>query len=44
MCKGVLNDMCLGSGWLRTVMASRANVDAFMGVLNLVNPSLSDAA
>ena len=36
--------MCLGASWLRTVMASKADVDASLGILILMIRSLSDAA
>ena len=44
MCKGVLNDTCLGAGWLRAVMASRPDTGALSGIFNLMIPSFSDAA
>ena len=40
MCRGVLNEMCLGVGWLRAVMASMADVDASFRILNSMIPSL----
>ena len=44
MCRGVLNQICLGVGWLRVAMASMVDVDALFGILNSTIPSLSDAA
>ena len=44
MCRGVLNETCLGVGWLKDVMVSMADVDASFGILNSMIPSLSDAA
>ena len=44
MCRGVLNEMCLGVEWLRPVMASMVEVEDLFGILNLMIPSLSDVA
>ena len=43
VCKGVLNDTCLGAGWLKGVMASSADVDASLGILHLTISRLFDA-
>ena len=40
----MLNVTCLGASWLRTVIASRADVGVSLGILNLIIPSFSDAA
>ena len=33
MCKDMLNNTCLGTGYLRAVLVSRAAMDALLGIL-----------